>query len=143
MSPDDPWKVIDNDSGLPGSPASLSGGETFVASLSLALGMVEMMARSGGHLESLWLDEGFGTLDRGNLDSAVEALSQVAARGRMVAVISHVRAVAEQVNHVLAVTRSSRGSQARWLAPTERAALAEMDATGDRGAMAAVAGLLD
>ncbi|AXV04988.1 Exonuclease SbcC [Euzebya pacifica] len=143
VSPDDPWKVIDNDSGLPRSPASLSGGETFVASLSLALGMVEMMARSGGHLESLWLDEGFGALDRGNLDSAVEALSQVAARGRMVAVISHVRAVAEQVNHVLAVTHGSRGSQARWLAPNERAALAEMDATGEPGAMAAVAGLLD
>lgn len=143
VSPDDPWKVIDNDSGLPRSPASLSGGETFVASLSLALGMVEMMARSGGHLESLWLDEGFGALDRGNLDSAVEALSQVAARGRMVAVISHVRAVAEQVNHVLAVTHGSRGSHARWLAPNERAALAEMDATGEPGAMAAVAGLLD
>lgn len=143
VSPDDPWKVIDNDSGLPRSPASLSGGETFVASLSLALGMVEMMARSGGHLESLWLDEGFGALDRGNLDSAVDALSQVAARGRMVAVISHVRAVAEQVNHVLAVTHISRGSQARWLDPNERAALAEMDATGEPGAMAAVAGLLD
>jgi DNA repair protein SbcC/Rad50 len=68
------WRVIDNDSGLARTPASLSGGEQFIASLALGLGMVEMMARSGGRLESLWLDEGFGSLDRSNLDAAIEAL---------------------------------------------------------------------
>ncbi len=47
----------------------------------LGLGMVEMIARSGGRLESLWLDEGFGPLDRSNLDAAIEALASVAARG--------------------------------------------------------------
>ena len=98
------WRVLDRDSGQARSPASLSGGEQFIASLSLALGMVEMMARSGGRLESLFLDEGFGSLDRNNLDAAVQALGTIAAGGRMVGVISHVRAVAEQIEHVLAVT---------------------------------------
>ena len=73
------WRVLDRDSGQARSPASLSGGEQFIASLSLALGMVEMMARSGGRLESLFLDEGFGSLDRNNLDAAVQALGTVAA----------------------------------------------------------------
>jgi exonuclease SbcC len=133
------WRVVDKDSGLARSPASLSGGEQFIASLALALGMVEMMARSGGRLESLWLDEGFGSLDRTNLDAAIEALASVAARGRMVAVISHVRAVADQVNHVLAVTREVTGSRANWLDPGQRAQLATSDLEGE----SALAGLLE
>lgn len=129
------WRIVDNDTGTPRSPASLSGGEKFVASLALAFGMVEMMARSGGRLESLWLDEGFGALDRANLDAAVEALALLASGDRLVAVISHIRAVAEQMQHVLAVTRTATGSDARWLTPAERAEVA--------GADAAMAGLLD
>ena len=135
------WRVLDRDSGQARSPASLSGGEQFIASLSLALGMVEMMARSGGRLESLFLDEGFGSLDRNNLDTAVEALSTVAAGGRMVGVISHVRAVAEQIEHVLAVTRHATGSRVEWLTGTERQRLSESD-TGLAGA-SALAGLLE
>jgi DNA repair protein SbcC/Rad50 len=133
------WRVVDNDSGLPRTPASLSGGEQFIASLALALGLVEMMARSGGQLESLWLDEGFGSLDRSNLDAAIEALASVAARGRMVAVISHVLAVAEQVGDVLAVTRDVTGSKARWLDSNERTQVA----TGELEAESAFSGLLD
>ena len=135
------WRVLDRDSGQARSPASLSGGEQFIASLSLALGMVEMMARSGGRLESLFLDEGFGSLDRNNLDTAVEALSTVAAGGRMVGVISHVRAVAEQIEHVLAVTRPATGSRVEWLTGTQRQRLSESD-TGLEGA-SALAGLLE
>lgn len=135
------WRVLDSDSGQARSPASLSGGEQFIASLSLALGMVEMMARSGGRLESLFLDEGFGSLDRNNLDTAVEALGAVATGGRMVGVISHVRAVAEQIEHVLAVTRHATGSQVEWLADTERRQLAESD--DGLYAADAMAGLLE
>ena len=135
------WRVLDRDSNQPRTPASLSGGEQFIASLALALGMVEMMARSGGRLESLFLDEGFGSLDRHNLDSAVEALGAVAAKGRMVAVISHVRAVAEQIDHVLAVTRGTTGSRAEWLTPRQRQRLSESD-TGLEAA-SALAGLLE
>ena len=122
---DSPWRVLDNDSGQPRSPASLSGGEQFIASLALALGMVEMMARSGGQLESLFLDEGFGSLDRHNLDAAVEALAMISTRGRMVGVISHVRAVAEQIDNVLAVTREEAGSKATWLTEEQRRSMAE------------------
>ena len=135
------WHVLDADSGQARSPASLSGGEQFIASLSLALGMVEMMARSGGRLESLFLDEGFGSLDRNNLDEAVQALGTVAAAGRTVAVISHVRAVAEQIPHVLAVTRGATGSKAEWLTSRQRQHLSESD-TGLESA-AALAGLLE
>ena len=138
---DEQWRVLDKDSGQARSPASLSGGEQFIASLSLALGMVEMMARSGGRLESLFLDEGFGSLDRNNLDAAVQALGTVAAGGRMVGVISHVRAVAEQIEHVLAVTRSPTGSNAEWLTSRQRRQLSESD-TGLEAA-SAVAGLLE
>ena len=135
------WLVLDRASGQARSPASLSGGEQFIASLSLALGMVEMMARSGGRLESLFLDEGFGSLDRNNLDAAVQALGTVAAGGRMVGVISHVRAVAEQIEHVLAVTRSATGSKAEWLGSAQRRRLSESD-TGWEAA-SALAGLLE
>ena len=135
------WRVLDQDSGQARSPASLSGGEQFIASLSLALGMVEMMARSGGRLESLFLDEGFGSLDRNNLDAAVQALGTVAAAGRMVGVISHVRAVAEQIDHVLAVTRGATGSRAEWLTNRQRERLSGSD-TGLEAA-SALAGLLE
>jgi exonuclease SbcC len=118
------WSVFDNDNGQPRSPASLSGGEKFVASLALALGMVEMMGRQGGRIESLFLDEGFGALDRTNLDAAVEALASVAAKGRMVGVVTHLRAVAEQIDNVLSVTREPAGSEAVWLADNDRADLA-------------------
>ena len=139
--PDQQWLVVDTDSGQARSPASLSGGEQFIGSLALALGMVEMMARSGGRLESLFLDEGFGSLDRSNLDSAIAALTMVAARGRMVGVISHVGAVAEQIDDVLAVTRGASGSQATWLTRTQRQELARAD-VGFEGA-SALAGLLE
>ena len=135
------WRVLDEESGQPRSPASLSGGEQFIASLALALGMVEMMARAGGRLESLFLDEGFGSLDRGNLDSAVEALGTVAATGRMVGVISHVRAVAEQLDHVLEVERTAAGSRAKWLARDQRRRTSRSDA--EREASAAMEGLLE
>ena len=127
------WSVLDDESGQPRSPASLSGGEQFIASLALAMGMVEMMARSGGRLESLFLDEGFGSLDRNNLDAAVEALGAVAAKGRMVGVISHVRAVAEQIDDVLRVTRTAAGSRAEWLSRDERRRLSRSDAGWEEG----------
>ena len=134
----DRWQVLDRESGQPRSPASLSGGEQFIASLALALGMVEMMARSGGRLESLFLDEGFGSLDRSNLDAAIDALGLVAAAGRMVVLISHVQAVAEQVPNVATVTRTAAGSRVEWLSDTQRRRLGEADAGSS-----ALSGLLD
>lgn len=125
------WRVFDTRTGYARSPRTLSGGESFVASLALALGMVEMVARAGGRLDALFLDEGFGALDRHNLDAALDALESAATRGRMVGVISHVQAVAERLPDVLAVERAPAGSQARWLSAAERdgAALADAAAT--------------
>ena len=134
----DRWQVLDRDSGQPRSPASLSGGEQFIAALALALGMVETMARSGGRLESLFLDEGFGSLDRSNLDAAIEALGMVAAGGRMVVLISHVQAVAEQVPNVATVTRTVAGSRVEWLSDAQRRRLGEAEAGAS-----ALSGLLD
>ena len=133
----DRWEILDNSSGQPRSPGSLSGGEQFIGSLALALGMVEMMARSGGRLESLFLDEGFGSLDASNLDAAVDSLTAVAGRGRMVGVISHIRAVAERIDDVLVVDRTEKGSRARWRSGPATRELAKSDAA------AAWEGLLD
>ena len=130
---DSQWFVFDSDNGQPRSPSSLSGGEKFVASLALALGMVEMMGRQGDRIESLFLDEGFGALDRTNLDAAVEALGSVAASGRLVAVITHLRAVAEQIDHVLSVTREPTGTQTVWLSDSARSTLAEGDLNAPSG----------
>jgi hypothetical protein len=127
------WFVFDSDNGQPRSPSSLSGGEKFVAPLALALGMVEMMGRQGDRIESLFLDEGFGALDRTNLDAAIEALGSVAATGRLVAVITHLRAVAEQIDHVLSVTREPTGTHTVWLSESARSVLAEGDLSAPGG----------
>jgi exonuclease SbcC len=106
------------------SPAD---GETFLASLSLALGMVELAGRGGGRLDALFLDEGFGALDANALSEALDALGRQAETGRLVAVISHLRSVAEAMDRVLAVTFGPSGSQAHWLGGDERAELIAED----------------
>ena len=119
------FQVVDQLTGQPRSPRTLSGGETFLASLALALSLVEIATRAGGRLDALFLDEGFGSLDASALDEALSALERRASAGRLVAVISHVKAVAERIETVLEVTHGPRGSQAAWRDPTERAAMVE------------------
>ncbi len=121
------FEVVDRLSGQTRSPRTLSGGETFVASLSLALALVELAGRSGGRLEALFLDEGFGSLDASNLGEALAVLGQQASGGRLVAVISHLRAVAESIDDVLFVKRGPKGSEATWLRGKDRDALVEKD----------------
>ena len=114
------WKILDRQTGATRSPASLSGGEQFIASLSLALGMVETMGQRGGRLESFFLDEGFGSLDESALETALDALDQASTPEHLVGVITHVRRIAERVPHVLSVERSpSSGSRTRWLSREE------------------------
>ena len=83
------------------SARTLSGGETFLASLALALALADQvagLASSGSaRLESLFLDEGFGTLDPDTLDVVATALDELGARGRMVGVVTHVRELAERL----------------------------------------------
>jgi exonuclease SbcC len=121
------FEVVDRLSGQPRSPKTLSGGETFVASLALALGLVELAGRSGGRLEALFLDEGFGSLDAHSLGEALAVLGEQASGGRLVAVISHLRSVAETIDDVLSVRRGAKGSEAVWLRGEGREALAVKD----------------
>ncbi len=123
------FQIIDRVAGEPRSTKTLSGGETFLASLALALGLVELAGREGGKLDSLFLDEGFGSLDANALTEALDALHDQAAKGRMVAVISHLRAVAENIEDVLYVTRPLTGSRAEWLDEAARAELVEEEAS--------------
>lgn len=91
---------------------SLSGGETFQASLALALGVADVVAeRSGGvHLDVLFIDEGFGTLDPDALHLALDELDRLRAGGRMVGVISHVAGLRERISAGIEVRRDRSGS---------------------------------
>ncbi len=82
---------------------SLSGGETFLASLALALGLAEMVARSGGRLEAFFLDEGFGTLDPEHLHLAMEGIERLVTDGssRLVVVVSHVPELRQRLEDLI------------------------------------------
>lgn len=87
---------------------SLSGGETFLVSLALALGLSDLSARSV-RIESLFIDEGFGALDGESLDTALAALDQLQASGRTVGLVSHVGEVAERIGYEVRVRPVSPG----------------------------------
>jgi exonuclease SbcC len=92
--------------------ATLSGGEGFMAALSLALGLSDVVQSiSGGrHLETIFIDEGFGSLDPEALDRAMEALSDLRDTGRMVGIISHVSELKQRVSTRLEVEQTQEGS---------------------------------
>jgi len=114
------FMIVDRRTGQPRHPKTLSGGETFLASLALALALVEISNRSGGQLDCLFLDEGFGSLDSSVLGETLDVLREQAAGGRLVGVISHLHAVAAELDDVLVVTKAIDGSDFRWLDATER-----------------------
>ena len=87
---------------------SLSGGETFLVSLALALGLASM-ASSKLRIESLFIDEGFGSLDPESLQIAMDALDSLQAQGRKVAVISHVAEMHERIPVQIQVQRQGNG----------------------------------
>jgi len=86
---------------------SLSGGETFLASLALALALAEMVARTGGRLDAFFLDEGFGSLDAEHLDLAMEGIEQLASGSadRLVLVVSHVPDMRERIEDLIELER--------------------------------------
>lgn len=116
----DDFRMVDRHTGQPRDVQTLSGGEKFLASLALALALVELTSRGGGRVEALFLDEGFGSLDTNALGEALEALTHQATAGRLVAVISHMRAVAEYFDDILLISKRVGGSEARWATPAER-----------------------
>ena len=87
---------------------SLSGGETFLASLGLALALAEMVAGTGGRLDAFFLDEGFGTLDPEHLDLAMEGIENLVAdrANRLVVIVSHVPELRERIEDLIELERS-------------------------------------
>ena len=106
--------VVDHsDASLPRAVRTLSGGETFQASLALALALSEQLAglSTAASLESIILDEGFGTLDASTLDVVAATLENLAASGdRSVGVVTHVAALAERIPVRFEVSRDARGA---------------------------------
>ena len=103
--------VFDAFTGQTRPAQSLSGGETFLSSLALALGLAEVVtARAGGiRLDTLFIDEGFGSLDGDTLDVAMRTLDELRQGGRTVGVISHVEAMQEQIPAQLTVRATPEG----------------------------------
>jgi exonuclease SbcC len=113
---DDEFFVVDGWNGEETrSVKTLSGGETFLASLALALALSDevrnLAVTDKAPIESLFLDEGFGSLDAETLDTVVSAIEQLGGDGRMVGVITHVADVADRLPVKLVVTKSPRGSR--------------------------------
>jgi DNA repair protein SbcC/Rad50 len=119
----------------PRTVRSLSGGERFLASLSLALALAEHVAElaadGAARLESLFLDEGFGSLDADTLDVVAAAIEELGARGRMVGVVTHVRDLAERLPVRFEVRRGPTGSTVRRHDAGTAAAAHTLDAAAD------------
>ena len=103
--------VKDHYNGTTRSVKSLSGGESFMASLSLALGLSEEVQSSAGgiNIETMFVDEGFGTLDTDTLDTAYKALTNLSESNRLVGIISHVTELKERIDKQIVITKQTTG----------------------------------
>jgi exonuclease SbcC len=110
-------EVFDSYTGTTRAVGTLSGGEGFMAALALALGLAdEVQRRAGGtRLETIFIDEGFGSLDPDALDGALQALLDLQGSGRLVGIISHVGDLRERIDARLEVRRTARGSSAAFV----------------------------
>ena len=98
------------------SSTTLSGGETFLASLSLALGLADVVQEYAGgvHLDAMFIDEGFGSLDSESLDLAMKTLQELKGQNRLIGLISHVGGLEERIPAKLRVTKTQTGSTAAF-----------------------------
>jgi len=106
-------ETFDAYTGKTRSTSSLSGGESFMVSLSLALGLSDIVQQSAGgiHLEAMFIDEGFGSLDTETLDVAIKTLSEMAGPNRIIGIISHVNELRERIDKQIKIEKTSRGSK--------------------------------
>jgi exonuclease SbcC len=104
-------EVVDHYNGTTRSARTLSGGESFMAALSLALGLAdEIQSNAGGiRIETMFIDEGFGSLDENALQQAVDALQGVTADTKLVGIISHVGELKERIDKQVIVTKKKSG----------------------------------
>lgn len=109
--------IMDNYTGRARAVNSLSGGEGFKASLALALGLSDTVQHTAGGMElnTILIDEGFGTLDSDSLESTIACLLELQQHGRLVGVISHVAELKEQIPAWLTVTSTEKGSSAKFI----------------------------
>lgn len=114
-------QVLDANTGVFRPVQTLSGGEIFLASLALALGLTDVVqAYAGGlRLDTILVDEGFGSLDPEALEAALAALIQLQENGRLVGIISHVTELEHCIPYRLEIIPSKNGSQAVWHLPDE------------------------
>lgn len=105
-------EVIDGYTGMTRSVKTLSGGESFKASLAMALGLAEVVEHNAGGiaLDTVFIDEGFGTLDQESLDNAITCLIDLQDSGRLVGIISHVEALKESIKTQLVIDMDESGS---------------------------------
>ena len=114
--------VLDSNSGKKRDVKSLSGGESFLASLSLALGLSDIVQEYAGgvRLDTMFIDEGFGALDQEKLDIALNVLTKLHTEGaRLVGIISHVEGLEQRIPARLEVTRTASGSRAHFVFGTK------------------------
>ena len=109
-------EIYDNYTDSSRDVSSLSGGESFKASLSLALGLSDVVQSSAGgvSLDTMFVDEGFGTLDPQSLDNAIDSLLELQRGGRLVGIISHVEELKERIDAKLEVVSTQKGSKAEF-----------------------------
>lgn len=95
---------------------TLSGGESFMAALSLALGMADQIQESSAviHLDVMFIDEGFGSLDEHSRNQAVRVLQEMAGGSKMIGIISHVTELKQEIDDQLLVIKDESGSHVRW-----------------------------
>ena len=109
--------VMDAFTGQSRPANTLSGGETFLASMALALGLADVIQSYAGgiHMDTMFIDEGFGTLDPDTLELAMETLVQLQSSGRLIGMISHVPELKSRIPAHLEVTRGDDGSTAKFV----------------------------
>ncbi|MCL2804967.1 MAG: AAA family ATPase [Treponema sp.] len=106
-------EVFDSYTGKARPSSSLSGGETFMASLSLALGLSDVVQQTAGgiHLDAMFIDEGFGSLDAETMDVAIKTLTEMAGTDRIIGIISHVTELRERIDKQIQIEKTTSGSR--------------------------------
>lgn len=108
--------VYSNVTGKEREVRTLSGGESFMAALSLALGMADQIQESSAsiNLDVMFVDEGFGSLDEHSREQAVKVLQELAGGSKLIGIISHVTELKQEIEDQLIVTKDEKGSHVRW-----------------------------